>query len=92
MKQSEQKEGSTSPGEMAAAQVDADPERRGMEGEGGSSPDRQTISGGAGSGRTDGGEASVEAQAPEKTASTRALAPGEQMEGSSGSETTTGGR
>ncbi|XP_076600394.1 KN motif and ankyrin repeat domain-containing protein 4-like [Chaetodon auriga] len=89
---SEQKESSISPGEMAAAQVDADPEKRLIEGGRQTSPDRQMISGGAGSGRTDGGVASVEAEAPEKTAKTKPQPPGEQMEGSSGSETTTGGR
>ncbi|XP_070775677.1 KN motif and ankyrin repeat domain-containing protein 4-like [Enoplosus armatus] len=90
--QSEQKESSASPREMAAAQVDADPERRRMEGERQMSPDRQMISGGAGSARTDGDIASVEAEAPEKTAKMKPQPPGEQMEGNSGSETTTGGR
>ncbi|XP_035525863.1 KN motif and ankyrin repeat domain-containing protein 4-like [Morone saxatilis] len=84
--QSEQKESSISPREMAAAQVDADPEKRQT------SPDRQMISGGAGSGRTDGGVASVEAEALEKTAKMKLQPPGEQMEGNSGLETTTGGR
>lgn len=77
---------------MAAAQVDADLEKRGMEGERQTSPDRQMISVGAGSGRTDGGVAPVEAPAQEKAAKTKPQPPGEQMEGSSGSETTTGGR
>ncbi|XP_040910270.1 KN motif and ankyrin repeat domain-containing protein 4-like [Toxotes jaculatrix] len=89
---SEQKERSTSPREMAAAQVDADPERRRMEGERQMSPDRQMISGGTGSGWTDGGVATVEAEAPEKTAKTKPKPPGEQMERYPGSERTTGGR
>ncbi|XP_049889317.1 KN motif and ankyrin repeat domain-containing protein 2-like [Epinephelus moara] len=87
--QSEQKESSISPTEMAAAQVDADPKTRRMEGARQTSPDGQMISGGAGSGWTDGGVASVEA---EKTAKTKPQPPAEQMEGSSGSESTTGGR
>ncbi|KAM9349340.1 KN motif and ankyrin repeat domain-containing protein 4-like [Symphorus nematophorus] len=87
--QSEQKESSISPREMAAAQVDADPEKRRTGGESQTSPDRQMISG---SGRTDGGVASVEAEAPEKMAKTKPQPPGEQMEGSSGSETPTRGR
>lgn len=86
----EQKEGSISPHEMAAAQVDADPEKRGMEGEGHMSPDRQMISGGTGSGWTDGGVTSV--QAPEKMGKAKPQPLGEQMEGNSGSETTTRGR
>ncbi|XP_044076805.1 KN motif and ankyrin repeat domain-containing protein 4-like [Siniperca chuatsi] len=90
--QSKQKESSISPREVAAAQVDADPETRRMEGEKQTSPDRQMISGGAGSVRTDGGVASVEAEAAEKTAKTKPQPLGEQMEGDSGSETTTGGR
>lgn len=89
MNRSEQKEGSISPTEMAAAQVDADPEKRRVEGVRQTSPDGQMISGGAGSGRTDGGVASVEA---EKTAKTKPQPPAEQMEGNSGSESTTGGR
>ncbi|XP_018532840.1 KN motif and ankyrin repeat domain-containing protein 4 isoform X1 [Lates calcarifer] len=88
----EQKEGSVSPTGMAAAQVDADSEKRRMEGERKTSPDRQMISGGTGSGRTDGGIASVEAEAPEKMAKTKPKPPGEQMERYSGSEATTGGR
>ncbi|XP_035491040.2 KN motif and ankyrin repeat domain-containing protein 4-like [Scophthalmus maximus] len=88
----EQKEGGTSPQEMAAAQVDADPEKRRVEGERQTSPDTQMISGGAGSGRTDGGVVSVEAEAPEKMAKTKPKPPGEQMERYSGSETTPGGR
>ncbi|XP_053186645.1 KN motif and ankyrin repeat domain-containing protein 4-like [Scomber japonicus] len=86
----EQKEGSISPREMASAQVDADPGKRGMEGVRQMSPDRQMISGGTGSGWTDGGVASV--QAPEKMAKAKLQPLGEQMEGYSGSETTTRGR
>ncbi|XP_032387123.1 KN motif and ankyrin repeat domain-containing protein 4 isoform X1 [Etheostoma spectabile] len=87
--QSGQKESSISPTEMAAVQMDADPEKRRMEGVKQTSPDGQMISGGAGSGQTDGGIVCVEA---EKTAMTRPQPPGEQMEENSGLETTTGGR
>lgn len=89
--QSEEKESGVSLREMAAAQVKANPERRRLEGERQSAPDGQMISGGgAVSGPTDGGgAASVEA---EKTAKMKPQPSGEQMEGSSGSETTTGGR
>nr|XP_046265344.1 KN motif and ankyrin repeat domain-containing protein 4-like [Scatophagus argus] len=89
--QSEQKESSISPREMAAAQVDADPEKGWREGERQTSSDRKMISGGTGSGRTD-GSASVEAEAPAKMAKTTPQPSGEQTEGSSGSETTPGGR
>ncbi|CAB1412870.1 unnamed protein product [Pleuronectes platessa] len=88
----QQKESSTSPGDMAAAQVDADPEMRRVEGERHMSPDTQMISGGTGSGRTDGGVTSVEAEAPVKMPKTKPKPPGEQMERCSGSETTPGGR
>ncbi|TMS10103.1 KN motif and ankyrin repeat domain-containing protein 4 [Larimichthys crocea] len=88
--QSEQKESSISPREMAAAQVDVDSEKRWMEKQ--TSPDGQMTLGGAGSGQTDGGVASVEAKAPEKMAKMKPQPPGEQMEGSSSSETTTGAR
>ncbi|XP_059200422.1 KN motif and ankyrin repeat domain-containing protein 4-like [Centropristis striata] len=84
-----QKESSSSPADMAAAQVDADPEKRRTEGARQTSPDGQMISGGAGARRTDGNEASVEA---EKKAKTKAQPPGEQMEGNVGSESTAGGR
>ncbi|XP_042352899.1 KN motif and ankyrin repeat domain-containing protein 4-like [Plectropomus leopardus] len=87
--QSEQKESSISPMEMAAAQVDADPDKRRMEGARQTGPDGQMISGGAGSGWTDGGVASVEA---EKTAKTKPQPLAEQMVGNSGSESTTRGR
>lgn len=80
------------PGEMAAGQVDEDPPRRGTEEEKQMSPDRQMISGGTGSGRTDGSGASAEAEAPEKMAKMKPQPPGEQMEANSGSETTTTGR
>ncbi|XP_054452716.1 KN motif and ankyrin repeat domain-containing protein 1-like [Anoplopoma fimbria] len=87
--QSGQKESSIGPTEMAVVQVDGVPGKRRMEGMRQTSPDRQMIPGGAGSGRTDGTVASVEA---EKTAKTKPQPPGEQMEGNSDSETTTGGR
>lgn len=80
------------PKEMAGAQVDADPGKRWMERERQTSPDRQMILGRAGSGRTDGGVASLQAEASEKAAKTKPQPPREQMEGNSGSETTTGGR
>lgn len=85
--QSEEKESSVSLGEMAAAQVSVNPERRRMEGERRTSPDRQMRSGG-----TEGGVASVEAEASEKTAKMKPPPSAKQMEGSSGSETTTRGR
>ncbi|XP_008289680.1 KN motif and ankyrin repeat domain-containing protein 4-like [Stegastes partitus] len=87
----EERESSTSPLEMAAAQVNAKPERRGTEEERQTWPDRQMISVRTGSGRTDGGEVSVEAGVPAKTAKLKAQPPGEQMEGNSGSESTTRG-
>lgn len=87
--QSEEKEGSVSLGDMAAAQVSANQEGRRMEGERRTSPDRQMRSGG-----TDGGVASVEGEgeASEKTAKMKPPPSAKQMEGSSGSETTTRGR
>ncbi|XP_034559532.1 KN motif and ankyrin repeat domain-containing protein 4-like [Notolabrus celidotus] len=88
--QSERKEGSFSPWEMAAAQVDTHPEMRRVKEEKQMSPDRQMISGGLGSVWADGGVASVEAETQEKTVKTKP--PREQMEGSPGSETATGGR
>jgi len=88
-KESGQKESSISPREMAAVQVDGVPGMRRMEGMTQTIPDGQTISGAAGSGLTDGNVVSVEA---EQTSNTKAQPPGEQMEGNSGSETTTGGR
>ncbi len=92
MNQSEQNESSIGPEEMAAAQVDADPEMRRMEGERQTSPERQMISRGAGSGQADCGISSVEAEASEKTSKMKPQLPGEQTEGRSGSDTTTGGR
>lgn len=94
MKQSvhDQRERHINPGEMAAAQVDAEPEKRGMERDKHVSLDRQMMVGGEGSRQTDGGIASVEAEAPEKLAKMKSLPPGEQMERDSGSETTTKGR
>lgn len=92
MNQSEESESSVSPGVMAAAQVDANPEKRWEEGEKQTSPDGQMISGGAGSERTDGGAASEGAEAPENTAKMKSQASGEQMEDSSDSESTTRGR
>ncbi|KAM6920709.1 KN motif and ankyrin repeat domain-containing protein 4-like [Lycodopsis pacificus] len=89
VKESGQKESSISPREMAAVQVDGVPGKRRMEGMTQTSPDGQMISGGGGSGRTDGSVVSVEA---EKTAKTKPQPQGEQMEGNCGSETTTGGR
>ncbi|KAM3604565.1 uncharacterized protein V6R79_013184 [Siganus canaliculatus] len=90
----EHEESSINPSEKTSAQVDPDPDPDPdhREGEQQTSPDRQMISGGAGSGWTDGGVASVEAEAPEKTVKSKAQPPGEQMEGRSGSDTTAGGR
>ncbi|KAK5919079.1 hypothetical protein CgunFtcFv8_023005 [Champsocephalus gunnari] len=85
--QSTQNQSSIRPTEMAVPQEEADPELRPSEGLRYTSPDGQMIPGGAGSERTDGGVASVEA---EKTA--KMEPPGEQMEGKSGSQTSTGGR
>lgn len=87
---SEQTEGCIGPGEMAATQVHADPEKRETETNREMSPDRQMTLGGRGSGRTDGGVASVEDEAPEKVANMKLLSAGEQMESSS--ETTAGNR
>lgn len=50
------------------------------------------ISGGEGSGQADGGVVSGEAETQEETAKMKPPPPGEQMEGSPGSETSTGGR
>uniref|UniRef100_A0A3Q1FQR7 KN motif and ankyrin repeat domain-containing protein 4-like n=1 Tax=Acanthochromis polyacanthus TaxID=80966 RepID=A0A3Q1FQR7_9TELE len=88
---SEQRESSSSPQEMAAAQVNAEPERRVMKKERQTCPDRQMTLVGTGSGRTDGGEVSVEAEVSEKTAKLKAQPPGEQMEGNSGSDSSTRG-
>lgn len=90
--QTEQKEESFSPWEMAPAQVDTHPEERQGKEERQMSPDRQMISEGVGSGQADGGVVSAEADTQEKTAKTKPPPPGEQMEESPGSETSTGGR
>ncbi|XP_054623784.1 KN motif and ankyrin repeat domain-containing protein 4-like isoform X2 [Dunckerocampus dactyliophorus] len=76
--------------EMAATQVDADPETTGMEEKREMSRDEQMISQGIGSEWTDGGVASVEAEAAVEMAKMKPLAPGEHMEGNSGSKTTRG--
>ena len=83
----EQKEGSSSPREMAAAQVGAR-----MAGQRQMSPDRQTSFGGTGSGPTDGGVVISGAETPQNMAKMKPQPPEEQMERFSGSETTTGGR
>nr|XP_020507792.2 KN motif and ankyrin repeat domain-containing protein 4-like [Labrus bergylta] len=90
--QHKQKEGIISPWEMADVQVDADPGKRWMDEKKQMSPDREMISGAVGSRQTDGVEASVKAETQEKTAKMKPRSPGEQMEGHSGSETTTGAR
>nr|XP_020473962.1 KN motif and ankyrin repeat domain-containing protein 4-like [Monopterus albus] len=72
------------------ASAQADPEK--MERERELKPDGQIVPGKTGSGQTDGGVASAEVEAPEKTARMKLQAPGEQMEGHSGSEIITGGR
>lgn len=77
---------------MAAAQVDSDPEKRRVEGERQTSPVKQTLLVGTGSGRTDGGAVSVEAEAPQKAGRMKPQPPGEQMEVYPGAETTTGSR
>lgn len=87
--QSEESESSVSRGVMAAAQVDANPKKRWEEGEKQLSPDGQMISGGAGSERTDG---SAVSEGAENTAKMKSQASGEQMQDSSGSESTTRGR
>ncbi|XP_058506394.1 KN motif and ankyrin repeat domain-containing protein 4-like [Solea solea] len=85
-------ESSSGPREMAAAQVDAATEKRGMEGERQITSDAQMTFGGTGLGQTDGGVESVEADATQKMAKTKPKPPGEQMERNSGSETTPGCR
>ncbi|KAM4551693.1 KN motif and ankyrin repeat domain-containing protein 4-like [Odontesthes bonariensis] len=70
---------------MDAAQVAAEPVRRGVDGERHRGPGRHMIALGTGSGRTDGGVEPLEPKPPEKTAKTKT--PREQMEGNSGSET-----
>ncbi|KAL6104201.1 uncharacterized protein ACO6RY_13971 [Pungitius sinensis] len=87
--ESRQKERSINPRETAAVQVDGVPGERRMEEMTQTNPGGEMISGGAGSGRTDGGGVSLEA---EKTTKAKLQPPGEQMERRSGSEMTTGGR
>lgn len=86
--QSEEKESSVSPRDVAAAQVKANPERRRSE-EGRETGPHGQISGGAVSGPTDGAAASAEA---ERTAKMKRQPGREQTEGSSGSSIATGGR
>lgn len=82
----------TSPSEkVAAAHTEDGPVGRGvMEGERQTSPDRQIISGGMESASTDGN--AMSAQAPEKKSKMKCQLPGEQMEGSSGCDTSAAGR
>lgn len=87
--QSEEKESSVSPRDVAAAQVKANPERRCSEEGRETGRDGQMISGGAVSGPTDGAAASAEA---ERTAKMKRQPGREQTEGGSGSSITTGGR
>lgn len=76
---------------MAAAHTEDGPVGRGvMEGERQTSPDRQIISGGMESASTDGN--AMSAQAPEKKSKMKCQLPGEQMEGSSGCDTSAAGR
>lgn len=88
-KQSEEKESSVSPRDVAAAQVKANPERRLVDEGRETGPSEQMISGGAVSGPTDEAAASAEA---ERTAKMKRQPGREQMEGSSGSSMATGGR
>ncbi|XP_030606998.1 KN motif and ankyrin repeat domain-containing protein 2-like isoform X2 [Archocentrus centrarchus] len=83
----EQRNSSTSPGEVAADQVDADAEKRRTEEERQMGPDREAKLEGTG-----GGVESLEAKSADKTAKLKAQPAGEQMEGNSGLETTTKGR
>lgn len=88
-KQSEEKESSVSPRDMATAQVKANPEWRLFEEGRETGPSEQMISGGAVSGPTDEAAASAEG---ERTAKMKRQLSREQMEGSSGSSMDTGGR
>lgn len=88
----EQRNSSTVPREMAPAQLDADTEKRRTEEEKQIDPGRQMKLEGTGFGGTDGGDVSLVARATEKTAKMKTQPSGEQMEGNSGSETTTKGR
>lgn len=88
----EQRNSSTVPREVAPAQLDADTEKRRTEEEKQIDPGRQMKLEGTGFGGTDGGDVSLVARATEKTAKMKTQPSGEQMEGNSGSETTTKGR
>ncbi|KAL3988170.1 fragile-site associated tumor suppressor [Sarotherodon galilaeus] len=87
-----QRNSSTVPREVAPAQLDVDTEKRRTEEEKQIDPDRQMKLEGTGFGGTDGGDVSLVARATEKTAKMKTQPSGEQMEGNSGSETTTKGR
>ncbi|XP_039878308.1 KN motif and ankyrin repeat domain-containing protein 4-like isoform X2 [Simochromis diagramma] len=88
----EQRNSSTVPREVAPAQLDPDTEKRRTEEEKQIDPGRQMKLEGTGFGGTDGGDVSLVARATEKTAKMKTQPSGEQMEGNSGSETTTKGR
>ncbi|XP_077377815.1 KN motif and ankyrin repeat domain-containing protein 2-like isoform X2 [Festucalex cinctus] len=81
----EQEEKGIKPWEMAATQVEAEQEKTGTE------ERRQMISHGSRSGRTDGGAASAGADTPTEMSKMKSQPQGKQMEGSSGSKTTTQG-
>lgn len=87
-----QRNSSTVPREVASAQLDAGTEKRRTEEEKQIDPDRQMKLEGTGFGGTDGGDVSLVARATEKTSKMKTQPSGEQMEGNSGSETTTKGR
>ncbi|XP_039458445.1 KN motif and ankyrin repeat domain-containing protein 2-like [Oreochromis aureus] len=88
----EQRNSSTVPREVAPAQLDVDTEKRKTKEEKQIDPDRQMKLEGTGFRGTDGGDVSLVARATEKTAKMKTQPSGEQMEGNSGSETTTKGR
>lgn len=88
-KQSEEKESSVSLGDVAIAQVKANPEKRLSEEGRETGPSEQMISGGAVSRPTDEPTASAEA---ERKAKMKRQPSREQMEGISGSSMATGGR
>ncbi|XP_051943635.1 KN motif and ankyrin repeat domain-containing protein 4-like [Hippocampus zosterae] len=79
----EQEENSIRPQEMAATQVEAERQKTGTE------EKRQVISHGNGSGRTDGGAASVEADAIAEMANMKSQLTVKQKEGDYASKTTT---
>ncbi|XP_017275852.1 KN motif and ankyrin repeat domain-containing protein 4-like [Kryptolebias marmoratus] len=81
----EQKKSNAFPGGADAAQVEANPAKKGSEAARHPGPEGHTTPVGTVSERTDGGAASLGAEVSEKTAKLKA--PGEQMEGNSGSET-----